>query len=124
MTSALLSIGSVLTLSLLAILNLIAAWYFYKRLRGGHNGTTLALLLQMLVTALFMTISMGVVVYGAYHSPPEFRTMVQAGLFASRGLLLISTINLVLVARIEARRPLRRQTSTRKKIYSAIDGEE
>lgn len=122
----LLSIGSVVVLIILIGLHLLASWYFYKRLRGGHNGVTLALLFQMLATAQLLLVSVGTAfVYGAYPSMlEEYRVMVQTTLLVSRLLLLLTTLNLVVVARIEAQRPLRRLTSTRRKLYSRLDKED
>lgn len=119
----LLSAGSVLVLIVLALLHLLAGWYFYKRLRNGHNGVTLALLIQMLATAQMLAISVVVVIYAAYQSPAAYRTLVQSVVFVSRFLVLLSIINLVVVARIEAHKPLRRQTSTQRKIYKLLNNE-
>jgi multisubunit Na+/H+ antiporter MnhG subunit len=91
----------------LLLLHLLTAIIFFRRLRAGKNGLTLALLLHMLAVALFLVV--------AIPSNQEPWQLI------SRVLLLASVINLIASARIEAHRPLRKQTSLRNRLYRKLD---
>lgn len=88
-------------------LHLLAAFVFFRRLRAGRNGMTLALLLHMLAVGAFIVVRLLDV-----HEP---------WLLIGRLLLLVSVVNVILSARIEAHKPLRRRTRTSDKLHRMIE---
>jgi hypothetical protein len=122
-TPAFLSIGSIVILLALMALHAAGAYYFWQRLAAGHNGVTFALMVQMLSIGQLLTVQAGVVLLAALQSP-DYWQLVQVVVLVSRLLVLFSTVYLVSIAKIEAHKPLKRQTWTRERLYKTIRGDE
>jgi hypothetical protein len=117
-----LAAGSALALVSIMALHAAGAYYFWQRLRAGHNGVTFALLVHMLAIGQLLTVQVAVVALVAWELPAQHWLPVQVLTLLSRVVLLISSVYVVAIAKIEAGKPLKKQTWTRERLYRAVQG--
>jgi len=117
-----LSIASIAVLFALIVLHTMAAFYYGLRVWHGHNGVTLSMFFHLCATVLLLSVEVSTVfVFQWWYSAVEtWLPYGQTVTLISRVIPLVTVSYLVMIARVEAGKPLRRDTTTRRKLFNLL----
>lgn len=89
-------------------------WLSYKRIRAGHNGATMAIGQVSLAKGLLALV---LVFHVLFHSSGGILVILGGTLF----LIMRTNWQLMIALRLEAARPLNKETATRTNIFDKLD---
>lgn len=112
---------SLVTLSFLLIVHGVAAWYYLRKIYAGRNGATFAIFAHLLGIGQLLTVEVGTVIILTWvNVTPEQMELGQTGTLISRIILLITALYLVAILTAEAARPIKKETTTNRKIFNKL----
>lgn len=126
--------AGLLVLGVLMAIHLWNGALFWRRLRAGHNGVTLALMLHTLALSQMFGVQMvGLVLITA--PTPGMSLVIQLATLFTGIIVLISGLGLIVSARLEAQRAIEAREEFKRKleektypglkmIYDRLEGEE
>lgn len=114
---------SLIFLACLVIIHMTVVYYAAKRIAAGKNGITPGLLWSSMAMVVYMINEAATVAAQITGVMPDIGMALSISSMVVRLLLLLASVNLVIVVRLESGRPLKRQSQTMRQVWRMMKGD-